>query len=413
MNKIFNYIKVRREERIFYVITYLLLLLKAGFFFNENLSAITSIAFLVLLLFLKQHRHCIINSVAVKFVIALIVLQFLTQCVCGFPQATVYFLGIVNILTVLLYVSVMPLEIFPRVFSNIILSVSIVSLVCVLSGRLGFPFYQYFPVLTNSQGHSVYFLGLSEVWTSYNSAFGANRLQGIFWEPGAFQAFIIFAALFDIYRINVNKEKLIRLLVYAITIFFTYSTTGYICILIVGIIYIIQLSRYSWLSLIVVIPIGFILIMSFSSQSDDFLYYTMFGKLDEANAALSSGAENTASSRVDAIVYPLEAFAESPVFGIGVEGKKELSQQLGHSIFTCTPVNYFANFGLLCGLIHLFGFISFLRLKRKTALEAIVLLICVFSTTMSESLAFNPILEVLCIYGYYIYYYKQQTFNYI
>lgn len=55
------------------------------------------------------------------------------------------------------------------------------------------------------------------------------------------------------------------------------------------------------------------------ASANGFLYCKMFGKQEEANAALTMGEVNTASSRMESIIiYPIKYFLQSPIVGIGI-----------------------------------------------------------------------------------------------
>jgi hypothetical protein len=383
-----------------YASLYFLLLFKAGFYFQQNLSAITSTFFLVLLLFLYHRFHSKISSKAVLFILLTIFFHHVTYLVKGFPEIASYFLGVFNLVTVLLIVSIIRYNVFRRIFSNVIFAISMAALVCVILEKVGVPLYQYFPILTNSMGVSAYFLGITMVWTQ--AAYGMyHRAAGIFWEPGAFQAMIIFAMLIDLYSSEMtNKQLAKRYFVHSLTIFFTYSTTGYIGLILVLSVFFVCRTKYGKLSLLLYGLFAFFAISYLAVHSDGFLQYSAFGKLEEANAAYQTGESNTASSRIESVIYPLNEFIESPIVGMGVEGREALEIKLGHGMFTCTPINYFSRNGFFCGILHVIGFIGLLRLKGKKTIEKILIIIIPLIATSSEAFTFNPILESFLCYGF-------------
>ena len=377
------------------------MLFKIGFFFNENLSSLTSIFLLFLLFIYYIHYNCKINAISVKIIILIILLQHITYYTRGFPSDSSYILWIVNLLSVLIFVSNFSCSNFFRYFSNIIYIICIASLICVILEKVNLTLYRFFPILTNSTGHSVYFLGLTEVWTTYSIDSGANRQQGIFWEPGAFQTMIIFASIIDLYDKKMHDHIFKRLIVYVLTIFFTYSTTGYLCMIMVIFLYLINKFNYSLLSVFLFSVILLLVVDLILTKIDGFLYFTIFGKIEMALYAFTDGESNIASSRVESIIYPFKAFLDSPIVGLGNEGNDELVNRLGHSMFTCTFVNYFAKFGLFCGILHMIGFLKLLNGSNKTIIEISFLILLMLLTTISENFAFNPLLEVFMIYGYH------------
>lgn len=380
-----------------YIILYLFLLFKLGFYFCENYSSVTSFLLLILLIGYFFHEKAFVPKHGAIFIVCIVFLESVTYILKGFPDVSQYLLDLINLLTALLVVSCIKYEDYTKYFSNIIYAICIVTLCCVVLTAIGLPLYTHFPILTNSKGASSYFIILSSIWTTYE---GENRMQGIFWEPGAFQAMIIFAMLIDLYRTLPKKTFLFRTLLFSITIFFTFSTTGYISLILVLGLYIYNKTKQGLVFLSVFGIIAFLIISSLLSSVDGFLYYTMFSKLQQANDALLYGSSNNASSRVESIIYPLRAFIDSPIVGMGVTGQEKLAKELGHSMFTCTPINYFAQYGLLCGLIHLAGFLNLIRIRKKTIIEALLLISVVFITTMSEQFSFNPVFEAFILYGF-------------
>ena len=62
-----------------------------------------------------------------------------------------------------------------------------------------------------------------------------QRNSGIFWEPGAFQGFIILAMLMLLYEVDRNnvRTRKLKFLVFALTLLTTQSSTGYILLVII------------------------------------------------------------------------------------------------------------------------------------------------------------------------------------
>ena len=141
-------------------------------------------------------------------------------------------------------------------------------------------------------------------------------------------------------------------------------------------------------------------IMRLMDMLDGFLYYSTFGKLEMLGNAFQSGESNDASSRAESVIVPLQYFLNSPIFGIGENGLESMSKQLGHNMFTCTPLNFIADYGLLCGLICYYGFIKILKIKKKSVFEALILVVLLLLTTSSENFSYNPIFVCFILYGY-------------
>lgn len=397
------FFKNTNKQTIFaYILIYLFLLFKVGFFFNENGSAISSILLLILcLVYNTTYNKGRISSKAASIVMVVLLLQFITYLFTGFPNFAQYGLSLINYLTIVVLVSSFDFQEYAICYSNILLVICLASILCYILISLGIPFYHYFPILTNSAGTSAHFLVLTDIWTLGSSSNGFNRAMGIFWEPGAFQAMITFAGIVDLYRDIPRKFLNYRMIIYCLTIIITFSSTGYISLILLILLFVKTKTRHSMIYLTIVCLAGFFLLAYLYTTSSGFLFHTMFGKFEAVETVLSGGeATASESTRVESVIYPLKKFIESPIIGYGTAGEEQMTRELQHSMFTCTIINYFAKFGLLYGLIHMVGFYKLLKLNKKGILEALFLSLLVVVTTISEAFDYNPVLEICMLYGY-------------
>lgn len=388
------------SDFIDYLVVYLLLLFKAGFMFYEQYSAISSTLLLLILILVINVRKKKVFKTQFNVFLVICLCQLLTYVFCGFPPITKAGAIFVNMITALLVVTLLSYDTFSKCYSDLIFAICLVSLAGHILFMSGLPIIQQLPLLINSKGRSVYFAILAEFWSEPNN--GTYRLQGIFWEPGAFQTMIVFAALLDMYK-NKPDRSALRFIVYAITIILTYSTTGYVCVLVFILLAIIR-GRKIHISQVLFLG-AFVAILCFAivklmDMLDGFLYYSTFGKLEMLSNAFQSGESNDASSRAESVIVPFKFFLKSPIFGIGENGLNSMTKLLGHNMFTCTPLNFIANYGLLCGFICYYGFANILRLKKKSVFEALILIVLLLLTTSSENFSYNPIFVCFILYGY-------------
>ncbi len=387
-----------KENSLSYLIVYLMLLFKSGFFFCEYYSVVTATLLLILLIAVVKRKKLPTNKKHVQVLVLLLLLMMTTWVFRGFPELPVMGLDIVNMITALLFVSYLPLERFKRLYSNVLLAICITDLLGYCSVLVGVPFYNLFPALSNSNGRLAHFAILSFSWPTELDMY---RLQGIFWEPGAFQALIIVAALFDLYsKVPVKNIKL-RFAIYLAAIVFSYSTTGYVCALLLAFLIVYRIKRYRVIAvpLLVVSLMGGIAYLSVNAEG--FLRYSTFGKLEEVEDAWKYGEDNTAFTRVGSVIYPMEKFVESPLWGMGEQGKAEIKKEHGSYDCTCTIVNYFANYGIVYGFVCLLGFIRFIDFRHKPPIEASIILLIGILATISEAFEYNPLFIAFMLYGFY------------
>ena len=380
------------------IVIYFLLLFKAGFCFNEQYTRYTAPLFLILILFINGKRVLRFDRNKSSIFFAYLLLLLVNFLMNGFPSIE-RIIGIsLNLITALLISNVLTEEEFFNSFRKVIFAICIAS----LAGFIIMYFFRgvsrIFPALVNSNGRIGRYAVLTILSDFASSTSGLQRVQGIFWEPGAFQAMIVFSVVFEIFKTKTLTWK--RMVVYALTIVLTFSTTGYVCLMLL-----IALAFNKESRSFKVIRAGLIIValvvfyFSLQDTSIAFLQYTMFGKI-RMILNYQEGVRSYASSRVDSIVLPLRYFVRNPIFGIGERGYNELSTIAGHSMFTCTPVNYFVRYGLIFGGLSLWGMIRLFAKEKISAINGIILALCLLITLSTEAFTFNPILTCLIMYGY-------------
>ena len=383
-----------------YLCVYLLLLFKSGFYFSGSMSAITSMILLLLLFFAVMLRSRFsINKNSLIILFTMIGLYFLTEIATGSVMLSgnleVYILFLINVLTSLLFISLIEYEDFKKIFCNVIIAISIASIVGWIVMKWVPHIVAIFPILTNPVGTKGHF-ALLTILVDYSHT-GAIRGQGIFWEPGAFQTMIIIAMAMELFE-GIEKTKWKRYLIYVVAGMLTFSTTGIVCIALMCALYVCK-NRNSFLKLFVLL-IGLVFLYIYLEEhTSGFLHYTLFRKL-EGIFDYQVGVGSDASSRIDSIVLPLQAFLQSPVWGIGSAGYLELSGIVGHTMFTCTPVNYFAKFGIVFGCICFWGYWRLLNRKDMPLWKRLFVLGVLLLSVSTEEFSLNPLMICFILYGY-------------
>lgn len=376
---------------------YLLILFKMGHFFTDNLNALTA-PLLILFLLLAKKRNVICKPV-IYVVVALFVLTNITYFFKGFPSTSQYIVLIVHLITPVLFLRRMNAADFMEKFSEIILVICLFSIVAWFLCLVRFPFSSIAPTLTNTNSYKCQFLILAFVQDSID---GLPRLHGLAWEPGAFQILITISMLFQMYNIESERNRLItrNRIIFTIAAILTFSTTGYISLFLVYLLLFLksQLGKSIRVFCIILISVGCFFFINEAGE----IYNNVFGKKLAEMALYEPGADKvgTATTRMDSIVFPWMLFKQSPLVGIGDSGYEYISNLTGHSMFTCTPLNYFAKFGLIYGIICFLGFVKLTKLKGKTIIESTLLLLTLLLTVISEQVAFNPLFTTLILYGY-------------
>lgn len=171
------------------------------------------------------------------------------------------------------------------------------------------------------------------------------RNQGIFWEPGLFSSYLLFALVFEIYYKKViNKFKLLILMLAVLT---TFSTAGIILLIPIIILYLdksVSKSNFKNLWIVTLIIITFLLILFYDRLIILFVNFSpqVFSKL--------LGEQQTTITRFSAPILNMFIFKQNIFFGAGLTGSTELFMQ-EQFIFnvdsqTSTSTYFLSSFGL-------------------------------------------------------------------
>lgn len=381
-----------------YILIYLVLLFKTGFYFIGAGNSITApILFILLLLTcIKRHNH--VDKNVFNIVVVLFILFNITGVFQGYPATSLF----INYLLVL-FTSMCLVTLFGRFeylckFSDVIFAISVVSLGAWVVMAVGIPISQFFPALVRDDGFYVHHAILTCIPT-YTFE-GSIRTQGIFWEPGAFQIMIIISMIVDIYRNDIEKIWC-RRLIFTFTLVTTFSTTGLMCVLFVYLLIFNEVKKYRALFTVsFIMAILFLFVNMISSDSDLFNRIFMQKYTEAIDYEYGSGSLGTAAVRIDGVVVPIMHFLESPIIGIGEVGYERMSKIVGHTMFTCTPINLWVKYGFFYGLICYIGLFRTMNLKNKNFKEAFLLVLALLLCVSSEELAYNTILVTFVLFGF-------------
>lgn len=390
--------KIKITTGIIFLLIYCMLLFFSGYYFFECATMEGHI-----ILFLLIGILCFLGRVHIikkKLYIAVILFgnALLTQMLTGFDiiQVILVFLLLFEAAFIS---SMITFDEFRIGYVNCLIAIAIVSLVGNILFIIVPHILTYFPILTNSVGRIGYFMGFSCV-SSFRHT-GAYRNQGIFWEPGAYQIFLCLAYLFELYSESERKscrKWVLGLLL--ISIASTVSTTG---IIVAMALVVLTISRAKGSASMIKIGITLffitIIAIQFLPKLSGFWRYTLITKIDQI-LHYQRGVTNEASSRMDSVIYPLLAYVRSPILGIGTTGYSELGKIVGHTMFTCTPINWIVTYGIGWAAIYYQGLFSCFKKLTKNNFEAILGLLIVCLSLFSETLTINIIFAILVFYGF-------------
>lgn len=280
-----------------------------------------------------------------------------------------------------LFVKTFKFKTFVKWYSNVLTIVCIISIVFYVVVKItGFSFTSISHIYSTSI-YSDYFLLYSDY--SVNEAQGvfyngANRLQGLFWEPGVFGTIICIGLLLEVgFK---EKRNYFKIILFLVTLFLTKSTGAWIVlplVLLYGIFdYLERRNDFSnkkrTITYLVVIFVSIALIGlallifkdKFFNRSDSGSFFTRF---------YSSA-------------YNLKIWVKSPIFGFGFKTAREMYNELAPSAITAntaTPSLLLSSFGIV-GVLYTVLPVLGLALNNKFSSAKAVVLFIIFILVLHQ-----------------------------
>ena len=330
------------------------------------------------------------NAFLLLLVLPLLILMTISF---NFNEATKYspYLAIImQIYASYFIASSIAFEDFKRIYVNIMTVLALISLFCFaivlfkptvmlslpkISGSASVDYYNAF----------VYVFCSSKGFGSFSPF---TRNNGIFWGPGAYQAFLNIALLFLLENSNVkNRKDSLKLFILIAAILTTFSTTGYIIMFLIIIFRFSDILKIVKVSTLKTIAALFLLtaVVIFISKSE------MSGFMsDKLNTEF--GEEGNFINRIylNDLAICFEHF-KNALFGISFESYAARGLKSGNSIvqtMVCTGIPF--------TLILLAMYSAFCKKISRHKFLCFIILLMIFST---ESLLWRPLFLCMAWYG--------------
>lgn len=302
---------------------------------------------------------------------------------------TSYFGLIMKLISVLFLSTNFDLNDFKSKYVNIMVLFAFISIISFSFAEINFGFITgHFPLI--------------QVWNVYMRptffyTFMASkpfRNNSIYWEPGAFQAFLN-VALFFILNNNLLKSKknIFKVIILFIALITTFSTTGYIIFLLLIINFIkqnIKLSKISPKNKFILFTIAILLITSFIYAEKN--YKVISNKFNS-----NSDVYYSTSLRLLDTQMAFNLFSQRPIIGWGF-GNSDLSYNTyGIQNVSNNFMLMLEQFGL--PIFMLFIILNFINLKylSKDIFEFIIICICILTIYNTENMMFQPLFVFLIV----------------
>lgn len=257
-------------------------------------------------------------------------------------------------------------------------------------------FVRLFPVSINSNGIKFYNFVFS--LADFDARSSIVRNGSIFREPGVFVVYLVIALVFSL---NQPKMHFKDLLIYMITLITTFSTAGYILLVLVGAYIFFSKVEYKYKKyffIIFVLAAFYLLFFTGMLGSDSFI----FAKFNAANNSYGSWF-----ARLSSLFGNIKISLENPLFGIGRINlyNTVLATAGANNRFiavdnTNTVLICFAAYGILFGCIILLGFVRHCYKYHHKFIPTIMLFIILFAALSNEDFGQNILFYVLVVEGY-------------
>ena len=199
-----------------------------------------------------------------------------------------------------------------------------------------------------------------------------ERNCGPFWEPGVFASWIIIAMILLAFERNFPRKKIL-IIIMILGILSTYSAAGYLLLIFVLIIGILNISRairstaaknLIQFSLLFSIVILLLFVYPFFERQFENDYY--FGEL--------SGNNFWESSRVFSVQQNWKLFLKNPILGLGSSYVETHTTNVGN---TSSSMFLIASYGVL-GITYTLAFISGIFHQKNVSLSNKIILMVIF-----------------------------------
>lgn len=411
-------LKIKKRENAISVVIYMLVLMvilsSKTVFFGIIYMRFTMILTLIALLFYNiyitgKFKMHITRNTKMYIIYFAMLLVFVSLFYIGdilldlnsYVGALVLFFEV--LLIGMLVVNSIPKDLFVRAYVNIMIVISVISLICFFMSMADSNSFIRMCKIYESGGAKYiglpwYTYGWQNIMDNgyiYNYMFGRNA--GPFWEPGAFQGFLIVALFLLLSYKDLFKKRLLALIILLFTLLTTQSTTAYIVLLLSflgyhrnyaecmfgekGLLFKKKITRgvVYFFSLIVIVFIAYVILSS--------------GNITK-KFSLSSGSY---VSRLDDINSSLNIIFYNPIAGIGLGATSLLISSVNKSTVAATTILAIATrFGIPFLIYYVYRFMvgCIALFEQKSGIKRNILIICFIIILMSETLYLLPVYSI-------------------
>lgn len=410
----------KSDKKICFAI-FMLMLLSNGMFARINIPASIRIIIILLIPFVfvtTQKKVFSLKRNAILLAVLLLGLQAITCLANGiYMEQDLFLIG--SLFAALMFCGVISFERFVAGYREVIYWIALLSTI-VYSVNVIFPnLINLIPSFMLQQGSSTGTYTL--LWTIVVKKISVqtyNRNFGIFVEPGQFQLFLCIAFIIEFFYYRKIEWK--RILVIALAVVTCRSTNGFLALIPIVIAYLLDESKFEEKSRkksrfvfgCLIVVLGLVL---FFSTSENIIAYIIevVEKVESLSATYSYEDVGSGIERRRSMDVAWKMFVSSPVVGLGYKGWMIFKQNLTSSSFimTFSPLNWFARFGVVYGVIVNSLYVSSFVFIPKKFISKLFVALSMFIMISAQEVTSDPFIWVLIFYGCENLFYRRKTNN--
>ncbi len=354
---------------------------------NEDMVQISkyvSIIIAVILLLFAIIRKPVMDF-KTSLIFSILSINLLLACFINGEPVYNYVYRLILIITAYLFTWLIERELFLGAFELFMRIIALSSIVIYIIYLAVPDILNILPKIINSNEIVYHNAVLSVIHATSNI-----RSYGIFREPGIFAIFLLFA----LYILLFEKAnyKILYVFIYVIAIILTFSTTGYLLLGMMLLVYIIMKrdtnkANKTFLLIASLTALISMLILTDLLYSDS----RVFNKLN----TLTTGS---AGARIDSFFMNFRILLDYPLFGAGAYKVSDLFLENSMKDNTNTFLGMFSSYGVIFSGIVLYSYYLFLKQKNNIIISISIFLLF-FLMLSSESLLNNVVFYIIAFYG--------------
>ena len=386
--------RVRFEIRLIFasfLIFWLVFVSGAVLFHNNNRIYLLVTASIIILVPFFTYKQFTVKVLPIFFISVISIYAIISMLWNGDTSNFFPYFGIIlRIWFVFIVATSIKYREFTRLFSDIVLLLSVSSLVFYILG-ISYPSIALgLPIIKDASG-SLYLNAWIYVYKLPLTVGVLSRNYSVFWEPGAYQALLNLGLFLEIQTYGLKRT--FRIVIFIVTIITTLSTSGYIILLLIVAFFIyprIKATIYRLVTIMVTITTFII--------AKPLLDSVLLDKL-----SMDSGSF---SRRYSDFIVDLAVAASSPFLGVGyLTYYKQFEKIMGDagsssSNSITASIAFFGFFAIMYVLSNYLLYAKSMTKSKTEAFALVLILVVVFST---ENFLFAPVWLILPVYGLSLY----------